>query len=206
MIFKKNKINVLIGFGGHSKVVLEVLNIHNINITHVLTKETISSSNKFNFINSLEEFRDVTDPISFYFGIGDLSLRKRIFQNIISQINHPEFPSFIHPSATVYSTARIGSGTQVMAHAIIGPNSIIKDYSIINHGSIVDHDTNIGNFVNICPNVTIGGNAYVGNEVFIGMGASISNNVRICDYSTIGAQTFLNKDILEPQKFLGNNI
>ena len=87
--------------------------------------------------------------------------------------------SLVHPSATVSSFARLGTGTVVLPGAIVNPGAEIGDHCIINSGAIVEHDVRIDNFTHICPGSVIGGGAAIGEGCFIGLGSRIRDHISI---------------------------
>ena len=57
----------------------------------------------------------------------------------------------------VSPSAKIGSGTVVMASAVINADAEIGNHVIINTNAVVEHDSKISDFVHISPSATLTG-------------------------------------------------
>ena len=55
----------------------------------------------------------------------------------------------------------------------------IGNAAIINTGAIIDHDNQIGDYVHVCPGANLAGTVQVCEGTWIGVGASVTNNIRI---------------------------
>ena len=69
----------------------------------------------------------------------------------------------ISPAAIISPSARLGDGIAVMAGAVINAEGRIDDFSIINTHASVDHDCWIGEGAHVCPGYTFAGNVRVGS-------------------------------------------
>lgn len=118
-------------------------------------------------------------------GIGANHIRKETFENC-ARYGVP-CPSFVHPRATVASSARIGDGCVVMAGAIINPGAEIDAGAIINTGAVVEHDCRVGAFAHISPHATLTGAARVGASAHIGANATVLPGIEVGAETTIGA-------------------
>lgn len=182
---------ILLGAGGHAKVVLDILKDHNFEILGVCDPLLESYRDKaWRGIKVLggDSFLRTMDPSQVVLanGIGITSrenLRKKIYCEF-SGVGFA-FPPLIHGASWVSSTATIESGAQIMAGAIIQADVLIGENSIINTGATIDHDSEIGAHTHIAPGVTICGNVSVGESSFIG-----SKSV-ILEGSLINASSFI---------------
>jgi acetyltransferase EpsM len=181
---------VIIGQGGHSKVIRDI----------------ISSSNKHQIVGYLDDkFKEftITDngisgPISaaktiieqykemkFVIAIGENKIRRKIFNKL--ELHNDYFATLIHQSAVLSPSAKIGSGTVIMANSIINAEAFIGHHSIINSGSIIEHDNKVGNFVHVSPNATLTGNVKIEDGVHVGAGTTIIPGIHVGNWSIIGA-------------------
>jgi sugar O-acyltransferase (sialic acid O-acetyltransferase NeuD family) len=101
----------------------------------------------------------------------------------------------IHPTAWISPSASIGSGTVIMARAVVQSKARIGKNCIINTGAIVEHDCVIGNHTHLSPSVTLGGTVTVGEYVHMGIGAIALPGSRIGDRSVIGAGAVVLREI-----------
>lgn len=81
------------------------------------------------------------------------------------------FATLIHPAATVSPMAVLGEGVQVMAGAVIQCGAMIGANGIVNTRASVDHDCAIGESVHIAPGAILCGGVIVGDRTHVGAGA-----------------------------------
>ena len=76
--------------------------------------------------------------------IGDAKVRKRWTQEL-TQAGFA-IPMLIHPSAVVSSSAIIGNGTVICAHATVGSGAVIGEGCIIDNGATVNRGVVVGDW------------------------------------------------------------
>ena len=82
-------------------------------------------------------------------------------------------------------------------------NAVINHSTKIGKHCIVEHD-NIGeDYVHISPNVSFAGTVNIGSKTWVGIGATVSNNVLICDNYLIGAGSTVIKNIKACETYAG---
>ena len=118
----------------------------------------------------------------------------------------------ISPAAIVSVSARLGDGIAVMAGAVINAEARIDDFSIINTHASVDHDCWVGEGAHVCPGSTLAGNVRIGSLAFIGAGATVIPGTTIGQHATIGAGASVLKDVPDgasawgvPARIMRNN-
>ncbi|MGP4067317.1 acetyltransferase [Halobacillus sp. B29] len=195
---------ILIGDGGHSKVIQDI----------------IIAEKKHKIIGILDEkYREIHKESEIVYGpltklyqfikrdskvliaIGNNQIRKKIVREI--KLNANQFISVIHPSAIISPSAKIAPGTVVMPNAVINANAVIHSHSIINTGAIVEHDCTIFKFSHLSPRVTLTGNVIVGEGANIGAATTAIPGVTIGEWSVIGAGATVIRDIPGYQKAVG---
>jgi acetyltransferase EpsM len=181
---------VLIGIGGHSKVIRDlILSQKNNEIIGYLDGKykdfRLVDNIFFGPILSAKRICGNFIDIKFVIAIGDNKIRKKIAQ----QINLPEeyYATLVHKSAVVSPTAKIGKGTVVMPNTVINADAEIGQHTIINTGSVIEHDCMIGDFAHVSPGATLTGAVQLEEGVSIGAGATIIPNIKIGKWSVIGA-------------------
>jgi acetyltransferase EpsM len=197
---------VIIGQGGHSKVIKEIIfSYENFNIVAILDdkydQNFISDHIFYGPISAFKGLIDMYADIKFMIAIGNNETRKKITEKL--SLDSTFFASLIHPSANVSSSSNIGVGTVIMANSVINADSRIGDHVIINTGAIIEHDNKIGNFSHVSPRGTLTGNVQIGEGVHIGAGATIIPNVYIGDWTVIGAGATVVKSIPSYQTAIG---
>lgn len=190
---------IIIGAGGHAKVIVDIANALGYNILGFLDDNT--AINEFANLKQLGKIEDCTkyiDKAKFVIAIGNNATRKAIAQRY--ELN---FATLIHPTAVVSCEAKIGKGSVVMPKAVINSAAKIGEHCIINTASVVEHDNQIGSFSHISPNATLCGTVNIGEDCHIGASATVINNLSVCDNCTIGAGAVVTKNILEKGTYIG---
>lgn len=193
---------IVIGCGGHSRVLIDALILRGDKIIGVTDPKPEKNLKKLSDIpligNDEVIFGFATRSVLLVNGlgsIGDTSLRKKIYQDFKSR--GYQFATVIHPSAVMASDVLIGEGAQIMAGAVIQTGARIGDNAIVNTGATVDHDCYIGSHVHVAPGVTLSGGVEVGEGAHIGSGATVINGIRIGSKSVIGAGAVVVKNVPE---------
>jgi len=115
-----------------------------------------------------------------------------------------KLPAVIHPSAIVSKSAKIGDGTFIAAGAVINPDALIGEHAIVNTNASIDHDCRIGDFVHVSPGVTLSGGVEIGENTHIGTGATVIEYKKIGANTLIGAGSMVVEDIPANCKAYGN--
>lgn len=180
-----NKQVVLLGAGGHAEVVVDIIEKSGDIVVGCLENN-----------DEIEKYRNTC---SFIIAIGDNYLRKKL----ATEFNYLNWYTAIHPSAQIGKNVKIGCGTMVMAGAVLNPGATIGNHAIINTGAIVEHDNKICDFVHISPRVVLGGTVTIGECSHIGIGASVSNNIKIVPDVIVGAGAVVVKNIVKSGTYVG---
>lgn len=101
----------------------------------------------------------------------------------------------IHPSAVISPSARIGEGVAIMAGVTINADSRIGDLAIVNTGAVVDHDCDLGAACHVGPASALAGGVTVGERAFLGVGARAIPGVRIGADTILGAGGVVVRDL-----------
>jgi sugar O-acyltransferase (sialic acid O-acetyltransferase NeuD family) len=98
-----------------------------------------------------------------------------------------QFASFIHPSAVIASSARIGEGCILCPLSLVSVDAVIEPFVIVNVHSSVGHDVTVGAFSTLSSHVDLTGFARIGERVSIGSSACVLPKVTVAEDVTIGA-------------------
>ena len=187
---------LLIGAGGHGKVVYHLLKSLNINIDQIFDpSQNISSLFKgidHQIEDSWTEFENYKCELYIGLGMNPLNKRTEIFNKAIDLSF--EVPSIVHPNSYVAGdSVNLSSGVQVMAKSVIHPDVTIGDNTVINTASIIEHDVTVGKNCHIAPGAVICGGVKIGNDVFVGANSTICPNSIISDNSFVKANSLIKK-------------
>ncbi|WP_039043097.1 acetyltransferase [Sporosarcina sp. ZBG7A] len=198
---KKNLL--IIGASGHGKVVADIALRMNKweSIAFLDDDEAIELSMGIEVIGTSADINKYIHEYEIFVGIGDNAIREKVYEAL--ETVGASIPVLIHPSVVIGEQVLMGSGTVVMAGAVINCCTTIGKGCIVNTGSTIDHDNSIKDFVHISPGAHLAGTVSVGKGSWLGIGSVVSNNVIIPSGCTIGAGSVVIRNITEPGVYVG---
>ena len=102
--------------------------------------------------------------------------------------------SFIHPSVNIWKTNRLGDHLFILENNTIQPYVSIEDNTILWSGNHIGHHTKIGKNNFISTHVVISGYCEIGDNCFFGVNSTTYDQVKISNFSTIGAGSLIKKN------------
>ncbi len=117
------------------------------------------------------------------------NIREQIFRQI--EKAGMKILSFVHPSALVM-IEKLGQGSLVFEHAVIGPYTQIGEGNIFYPKSMVSHHSVVGDFNFFAVSSSVAGNVQVGNHCFFGNNVTTKDGIIIQDYTLAGAGSYVN--------------
>ncbi|MGE7991587.1 NeuD/PglB/VioB family sugar acetyltransferase [Pseudomonas sp. NPDC089554] len=182
---------LLLGAGGHARVVLDVLKLCGHDLVGVSAPE-LAKHNGWYGLEAVGGDEDVlcsdTQQVLLANGIGVIpgqTLRIRVHQRF--RQHGYRFVSVVHPSAVVAASCELGEGVQIMAGAIVQPGCRIAGGVVVNTGALVDHECHVEELAFIGPGATLCGQARVEGGAFIGAGAVLLPGVTVKRNAVVGA-------------------
>jgi len=201
---------VLIGGGGHCKVVIDILTGNKIfKISGIIDNKLKNNSNISNVpvigkdSNLTEIFNKGMHYCFVAIGATAASTARAKIYDMAKKIGY-KLPVIVSTNALVSKNTIIGEGTIVANGAIINPGATIGKNCIINTGAIIEHDCKIGNHVHIAPGVTLSGGVSIGDFSHVGTGSTIIQGISIGSNTTIGAGSTVVNDISSNSVAFGN--
>lgn len=179
---------LLVGSGGHSKVVVEAAESSLPDSSKIIVTDQDLDKIGCLFLNKypIRLLDDLVEMCNyFHIAIGNNSIRSKL-SSVLEDNGKAPFP-VVHPASNISQNASIGKGAFVAAGVVVGSQSDIGEGVILNHNSVIDHDSRIGAFSHVAPNATICGEVEVGSTTLVGAGAVLLPSVRIGCNVTIGA-------------------
>ncbi|WP_158999142.1 acetyltransferase [Pigmentibacter ruber] len=188
---------VIIGAGGHAKVVADTLQAMHCEIlgyTNTINEKPLLN---LEYLGS-DDFIMKQNPknILLVIGFGSVKFaleRQKTYEKW--KALGFNFKTLIHPSASISRYATIGEGTQVLMGVLIQACASIKDNCIINTGASIDHDCFIDNHCHIAPRVSLSGGVTISTNCHIGTGSVVIQNIHIENNVTVGAGSVVIKNI-----------
>lgn len=196
---------LLLGAGGHSKVVAEIaLQDTAFELVGLIDRFAVGT-----MLNGVKVVGNDDSLASFFkdgirhvhVAIGNNSARAGLAEMALG-LNFC-LATLVSPAATVSRSAHVGHGVVIMGGAVLNAEASIGDLTIINTGTNIDHDCKIGRAVHIAPGCTLAGNVTIGDRSFVGAGATIIPGVTLGHDVIVGAGACVIRDIPSGQKVVG---
>lgn len=194
---------VLIGNGGHSKVIQAMIHRTNGYLLRGILDDAIENYHEKNniFYDNIENLSKYKSEYLLVIAIGDNYIRHSIVKD--NNLKDENFTSIIDANAIIPPDVIIGRGTVIMPGVVVNPGSTIGKHSIVNTRAVVEHDNILGDFVHISPSATLAGTVTIKDFVHIGSGATVIPNRTINQNSVISAGAVVTKDIEENSLAVG---
>lgn len=187
---------VVIGAGGHGKVVAELAAAAGYDVLGFFDDFVKSSPlEKHPLLGIVAELPEKADQgVLAVVAVGDNRRRRELVSEISGYVR---YATVIHPSAVISESAQIGEGTVVMPHVAVNASVQIGRHAILNTSCLVDHDCVLGDFVHISPGAVLCGGVRVGVGTQVGAGVVIVPGCEIGNWSIVGAGCVVVSDIPE---------
>jgi sugar O-acyltransferase (sialic acid O-acetyltransferase NeuD family) len=196
----KNKI-LLIGAGGHCKVVLDVLSSNKeydvagiVGFQHLVGTKVLGVSIIGTDLDLPRLFK--AGIRNCFIAVGSVgSPKTRVDLYNTAKRAGFSFPNIVSPRALVSSQAVLGQGNYIAPGAIINAGAKLGSHCIINTGAIIEHDCTLGDFVHLSPGAILSGGVTVGDLSHIGAGSVVIQNLEIGAQVMVGAGSVVTKNV-----------
>lgn len=188
---------VIVGAGGHAKVVIE----------------TARAAGRFDIVGLIDPRPPAAEVLGVpvlggdeilprlraggiawaFPAIGGNAARERIGAGL--RAAGFRLATLAHPTAVVMPSASLGEGIVVMARVVVSAEARVDDLAILNTGAVVEHDNRIGPAAHIAPLAALAGNVRVGARTLIGVGSAIRPGISIGDDALVGAGSAVVSDV-----------
>jgi sugar O-acyltransferase (sialic acid O-acetyltransferase NeuD family) len=198
---------ILLGTGGHAKVVVALLQALGRRIAGVCDPSLAAAGTQewrgFALLGDDSDLaRYAPDDYELAMGIGispGSNLRSERYKTFTA-LGY-RFPTLIHPGALIDKSVVVAEGAQVMAGVIVQPDVQIGYNTILNTGARIDHDCYIGDHVHIAPGALLCGGVCVSDETFIGASATLLPLVKTGRCCFVAAGSTLARDLTDGEFF-----
>jgi UDP-perosamine 4-acetyltransferase/acetyltransferase EpsM len=186
-----NKEVLVIGAGGHAKVVIDVLRACGWEVYALFDDDVQKQGVPFYGIPVRGLTADALayaaqhNVSRFIVAIGNNAVRQKAAARLEAQ--GLQAVTAVHPSAVLAPSVRIEAGTVVMPGVCINADTRIGHHVIINTRASVDHDCVIADGVHIGPGSTLCGGVKVGAGTLIGAGSALTPGVAVGSNVRVGA-------------------
>jgi len=187
-----NRPVVVIGAGGHAKVVVDALLLLGAELLCLTDTDSAKHGTSVLGVPVLGDDSLLTDyppgSVDLAMGVGSARVspsRRRIFEQM-KRMGY-NFRTLIHPGALIGREVLLGEGCQVMAGAVIQAGSALGMNVLVNTRASVDHDCRIGDHAHVGPGAVLGGDVTLGADCHIGCGAALIHGVQLGCGVQVGA-------------------
>lgn len=190
---------IIVGDGGHAKVVIDI--IQEMNCYEIIG---ITSNNNINRFCGYPVLGN-DDILSDYLkkGINNIALGIGGFKDNIHRTElYNKFSGLgfniinaIHPNTVISKSVDIGNGVVVFPGVVLNAEVKIGNNVIIATGSTIDHETIIESNTLVSAGVTIGANALIGEGSLCALGSKIVSGVTIGKNCLVAAGAVVVNDI-----------
>ena len=198
---------VIIGAGGHGKVVLDILLAGGkyrpagfVDNNPSLLDSYVCGLPVLGPINALPRLRRQKIRHAII-AIGDN--RQRLAQRGIVDAEGYDLVTAIHPAAYVSPRTEVGRGVVIAPGARVIVESTIGDLAIINTSAVVDHECDVGDGAHVCPGALLAGRVRVGRGAFIGIGAQVIQCRTVGEFAVVGAGATVIHDVAADTTVVG---
>lgn len=197
---------VVVGGGGHARVVMEVLLAAGRRVAGYT--DIADSGGAFGSLPCLGTDSELPALAGRYrqaiVAVGDNALRGRLARRV-EELGF-ELGNAIHPSAQISPSVSLGRGIAIMANAVLNAGTVVLDDSIVNTAATVDHDGRIGRDVHIAPGCHLAGYVTIDEGALIGVGSVVGRGkpVRIGEWAVVGAGSVIIQDVSPFTTVVGN--
>jgi UDP-perosamine 4-acetyltransferase len=183
---------VVIGAGGHAKVVVAALGRLGRSVAGLVDASPEARGRTVLGAIVLGDDRWLLsqdrDGVELVLGVGSVGvpvLRRVLFDDF--RAAGFRFATLIDPAALVGPECILGEGVQVMAGAVVQPCVELAANVLVNTGARVDHDCRIGAHSHLAPGTVLSGGVRVGEMCHLGTGAVAIQGMEIGDRVVVGA-------------------
>lgn len=183
---------LIIGAGGHGRVVLDILNACNVvRPVGFLDSNTEIRGRRIDGVpvlghpDQLEAIAAEHEVNAIIVAIGDNGIRRAMARRVDAA--DLKLVNAVHPSATIAHNAIVGRNVVIAAGVVVCAHCQVGDSVILNTGCIADYQCMIGEGVHICPGVRLAARVKVEPGAFVGIAATVIPRICIGYEAVVGA-------------------
>lgn len=178
---------LIIGCGGHGKVVADILQQQGAQVYGFLDDDPATWGHTRLGVPVLGSLATLSlhAPDGVVLGIGLNRIRQQVVERLGAQAGSLWYNA-IHPRAIVAPSARLGRGVVVAASAVINPDAVVGDHAIVNTGASVDHDCVVESYAHVAPGAHLAGGVSVATGALVGAGATVAPARSVGAWATVG--------------------
>lgn len=201
---------VILGGGGHGKVVLETARAAGRRVVGVLDAHAealggellgvpvLGGDDRFD----LARARGATHYLLGLGHLGDATARRRLAAAADAAGLDPA--TAVHPAACVSPSATLGPGTVVLPHALVHSSATIGGHCIVNSAALVEHDAALGEHVHVAIHAALAGRVRVAEGGFIAAAAVVLQGLSVGRDAVVAAGSVVTRDVGDAVTVMGH--
>lgn len=119
--------------------------------------------------------------------------RRALFESL--RAKGYSFPPVLAASAAVSRAASVSEGAQILTRAVVHPGAVVGAGAIVNTAAVVEHDVRVGDHVHVAPGAVLCGGVELGPDAFVGAGAVVLPGVKIGAGALVAAGVTVRADV-----------
>ena len=208
-IFKRKSNFIILGAGGHARVLLDIIKLQQCNIIGLVDTDSNLIGKDINGIPVIGDDKIIVSynkrEVNLVNGIGGVfDTKKRAEIYFFFKKYGYSFARIFHPKAIISQDVIIGEGSQILAGAILAPGVKVGENCLINHLTCLDHDSTVDSNVIIAPGAVICGNVSIDEGAFIGAGSVCLQGITVGKNALIAAGSTVVSDVKPGKKVKGS--
>ncbi|SFE68384.1 acetyltransferase [Paracidovorax wautersii] len=178
---------LVIGAGGHGRSVAEAAHLSGMfDVIGFLddalpARYPMLGAAVLGSIASVSSHRSRFDQVMV--AIGANPVREKVMQQLTA--GGFAFATVIHPRAFLAPSALLGTGSAVMAGAVIGTEAQLGKGTIVNCGAVVDHHAVVKDYGHLGVNASMAGGSVLGKGAWMQAGSALGYGVTISAGTTL---------------------
>jgi acetyltransferase EpsM len=189
---------VVVGSGGHGKVVLDAARRSGGFARFVFVDEDVEHAGSdvlgAQVLGGVETLSRLDkERWLVVLGIGANGDRRRLAEEI-HELGW-RFASVVHPGALIGASVDVAPGAVVLAGAVINACAQVGEHAIVNSRAVVEHDCVVEGFVHVAPGACLGGGVRVRRCAIVGMQAAVLPGLEIGEDAIVGAGATVTRNV-----------
>jgi sugar O-acyltransferase (sialic acid O-acetyltransferase NeuD family) len=195
---------VIIGAGGHAKVVVDALIASGTDERSISVRDGSADRVGTRLLGIAVEGPELDPDLAgqaVHVAIGSGAARERLYAALADIGALPR--AIVHPAAVIAQSAVLEGGVFAAAGAVLGPSARLGQGAIVNHRAVVDHDCVVGAWCHIAPGAILGGAVRIGAGTLIGAGAVVLPGLEVGPGAVVGAGAVVTRNVPAGETWVG---
>ncbi len=189
---------VVVGIGGHARVVLDAIERHgDYRVLGLLadpkTRGDAQHAYGYPILGGVEVLSRPDTPRRAVVALGSGRARESWFSKL--EQNDFDIVPIVHPAAHVGRDVALGAGAVVLAGAVINSGVTLGRGVLVRAGSTLDHNCLLEDFAHVAPGAHLAGDVRIGPRSHIGIGACVVPGIQIGADVLVGAGAVVTQSV-----------